>query len=1144
MKKQPFRPLLPAFFIACIAAAATAGPVGVTVNGDMLDSAGSSGDGWAYASPTLTLSGAGPFTIAGTNNMRQVMIAVPQEVTNTVTLVDLKLWATGATQGVFVLETNACVTLLLAGTSTLDSSYAGIEVPPGASLSITNAPGDEAAALVVKGSRGAGIGGRSSSACGTVTISGGAVKATGGNNSAGIGGGEGATCDGGTVTISGGTVTASGSGYAAGIGGGGAYQAIGGAGGVVTITGGEVTATGGGYGAGIGGGSGGDGGTVTISGGTISATGGANGGTGIGGGNGGNGGTVEISGGDVHAMGNSNATGIGGGNGGHGGTVTISGGTVTATGNYYAAGIGGGNSGTGGVVNVSGGTVTATGGSQGGAGIGGGGSFSSDGGAGGTVTISGGAVIAAGGRCAAGIGGGGRGGAGPVVEISDGTVVATGGQRAPGIGGGGGDGYRDGGAGGEVTISGGRVTATGGFYRDNNNYYYGAAGIGGGYRGAGAILKISGGTVFATGAGGGEDIGAGQQCTGFGTNLFTGGSIRLANSAISPVPSNAAARVACVMAGGFAPGGAVEVGPLLSGAEPYGANDIVADDDGTIYLWLPDGVHAFTANGRACTGSVTNGVGPVGVTVNGEEVAFGSTNAVAGWSYAPADRVLTLSGAGPFTLAGTNMVGAVSVVLPDRTTNSVTLANLNLRVTGTGRSAFSMGKWSRASLCLAGANALVSGEHRAGIEVLANQTLCITNAPGDDAATLTATGGDYAAGIGGSFRNAGGTVEIAGGNVTAAGGYRGAGVGGGDRGTGGALTLSGGALTATGGENGAGIGGGCQGSSGNAVIDISGGTVTAQGGYRGAGIGSGVNGVFKGTLTISGGHVTATGGADAAGIGGGGNAYNSTVTMTVSGGTVVAQGGTAGAGIGGGLSNSGLALTVSGGVITATGGDGGAGIGGGGGNTGGKGGSLTVSGGTIFATGVGGADIGPGAKASDSGANTFTGGSIRLANDTIALAPSNGTERIWCVTFPVFAPDAAVPEFEGLPEGYGTDDLFADENGTVYLWLPNGDYVFIVNGVPYVATVANADAAATTHYFAIAAFELADNTATFTLAERLPPDLFDAWTNTVTAFEVQYCTNLTEAAWTTLPGTVRDGMTLTVPFATDEPRVFLRVLAQ
>jgi hypothetical protein len=30
----------------------------------------------------------------------------------------------------------------------------------------------------------------------------------------------------------------------------------------------------------------------------------------------------------------------------------------------------------------------------------------------------------------------------------------------------------------------------------------------------------------------------------------------------------------------------------------------------------------------------------------------------------------------------------------------------------------------------------------------------------------------------------------------------------------------------------------------------------------------------------------------------------------------------------------------------------------------------------------------------------------------------------------------------------------------------------------------------------------------------------------------------------TLPGTARDGMTLTVPFATDEPRVFLRILAQ
>lgn len=43
--------------------------------------------------------------------------------------------------------------------------------------------------------------------------------------------------------------------------------------------------------------------------------------------------------------------------------------------------------------------------------------------------------------------------------------------------------------------------------------------------------------------------------------------------------------------------------------------------------------------------------------------------------------------------------------------------------------------------------------------------------------------------------------------------------------------------------------------------------------------------------------------------------------------------------------------------------------------------------------------------------------------------------------------------------------------------------VFIVNGMSYVATVANADAAATTHYFSIDSFTLADNTATFTLAD-------------------------------------------------------------
>ena len=41
---------------------------------------------------------------------------------------------------------------------------------------------------------------------------------------------------------------------------------------------------------------------------------------------------------------------------------------------------------------------------------------------------------------------------------------------------------------------------------------------------------------------------------------------------------------------------------------------------------------------------------------------------------------------------------------------------------------------------------------------------------------------------------------------------------------------------------------------------------------------------------------------------------------------------------------------------------------------------------------------------------------------------------------------------------YGTRDLYADANGDLYLWLPDGDYRFEANGRGYTATVDGADA--------------------------------------------------------------------------------------
>ncbi len=112
----------------------------------------------------------------------------------------------------------------------------------------------------------------------TINISGGYVKAIGGNYGAGIGGGGVSTYKGsggsnGTLNVSGGEVRAFGGTWAAGIGAGGSGTGNSGSCGIVNISGGIVVAKGGSwYGSGIGAGYHGESGTVTISGGIVYAS--------------------------------------------------------------------------------------------------------------------------------------------------------------------------------------------------------------------------------------------------------------------------------------------------------------------------------------------------------------------------------------------------------------------------------------------------------------------------------------------------------------------------------------------------------------------------------------------------------------------------------------------------------------------------------------------------------------------------------------------------------------------------------------------------------------------------------------------------------------------------------------------------------
>ena len=234
-----------------------------------------------------------------------------------------------------------------------------------------------------------------------------------------------------------------------------------------------------------------------------------------------------------------------------------------------------------------------------------------------------------------------------------------------------------------------------------------------------------------------------------------------------------------------------------------------------------------------------------------------------------------------------------------------------------GKAALSVQGNGNVEIELDGKNELKSGAHRAGLEKNTSTSTGTLTLKDDnkEAGSLTATGGDWGAGIGN-------------------GGYYG---NGGNR-SGENITITGGTVNATGGWGGAGIGGGYYGSGKN--ITITGGTVNATGGDEGAGIGGGYYGNGE-NIKITDGTVNATGGWGGAGIGGGGSYYGSGKNITITGGTVTAGGGYRGAGIGGGISGSGEDITITGGTVNADGGDNGAGIGGG---ATGSGSNVTVSG--------------------------------------------------------------------------------------------------------------------------------------------------------------------------------------------------------
>lgn len=223
---------------------------------------------------------------------------------------------------------------------------------------------------------------------------------------------------------------------------------------------------------------------------------------------------------------------------------------------------------------------------------------------------------------------------------------------------------------------------------------------------------------------------------------------------------------------------------------------------------------------------------------------------------------------------------------------TVTIKDVNIDVSPSGGAAMSVQGEGDTTLKLEGNNTLKSGGGHAGVEKNDNTSsgeLTITADSNQD--TLMAVGGSGGAGIGSANHNS--TSK---------------------------LGITGGTITATGGNYSAGIGGGIG---GNADVTITGNAVIkkAQGNYNGAGIGGG--GVGNGTVTISGNAVVeaAVGGTSergGAGIGGGGwNVGDVTISENAK---VNAEGGCASAGIGGGFAAKGIVKIFGNAQVTAKGG--------------------------------------------------------------------------------------------------------------------------------------------------------------------------------------------------------------------------------
>ena len=201
--------------------------------------------------------------------------------------------------------------------------------------------------------------------------------------------------------------------------------------------------------------------------------------------------------------------------------------------------------------------------------------------------------------------------------------------------------------------------------------------------------------------------------------------------------------------------------------------------------------------------------------------------------------------------------------------------------------------------------------------------------------------------------------------------------------------------------------------------DSEGHSLTAKGSvndFGGAGIGANTNEI-AGAITINGGNLDITGGHAASAIGGGTTYKKPEMTpdatsITINGGVIIAQlidNVPAPAAIGGGIGINSVYSVY------------------------GKGGTIKITGGTIIANNGNGliGHVGDGSTESI----TITGGNVSATSCAITPKNESGTDLVK-KEISGLTPYTKVTALSGA-EGYSTNDMYADGEGELHLWLPS-----------------------------------------------------------------------------------------------------------